>query len=88
MLIKGEAGVLNGFFFALAIGLITSGMVMVVFFLTATALPPPDDYYSNYHKIKKIYVSRESATIIPAFIGGFLFLRILGIAIYKNFRGS
>ena len=88
LLRRGEAGILNGFFFALAGGLITSGLVMVVWCLLSIEPQEPTSIYylgrdANDHSIR---VNDEALVAVSALTGGLFFVYVLGAPILKRLK--
>ena len=78
LLRRGEAGILNGFFFALAVGLITSGLAMVVWCLLSIE--------SNQFRRREIWVDDDVLILISALTGGLFFVYLLGAPIRKQLK--
>jgi len=78
LLRRGEAGILNGFFFALAVGLISSGLVMVAWCLLSIE--------SNQFRRREIWVDDDALILISALTGGLFFVYLLGAPIRKQLK--
>ena len=78
LLRRGEAGILNGFLFALAVGLITSGLVMVVWCLLSIE--------SNQFRRREIWIDDDVLIWISALTGGLFFVYLLGAPILKRLK--
>jgi hypothetical protein len=84
LLRRGETGILNGFFFALSVGLITSGLVMVIWcLLSIEPASVRDRFYNESHRIS---VDDDALIWISAMTGGLFFVYLLGVPILKRLK--
>ena len=85
LLRRGEAGILNGFFFALAGGLITSGLVMVAWcLLSIETHQEPTFSYDKGHSIR----AEDDLVVVSALTGGLFFVHFLGTPILKRLKAK